>query len=55
MNVVINNVIIKTRQGEIRGSAIDGVNSFQENIVAFGGDAKPVAAEIDTIARRFLW
>jgi para-nitrobenzyl esterase len=29
MNVVINNVVIKTRQGEVRGSAIDGVHSFK--------------------------
>jgi para-nitrobenzyl esterase len=29
MNVVIQNVVIKTQQGEIRGSAIDGINSFK--------------------------
>jgi para-nitrobenzyl esterase len=29
MNVVINNVVIKTQQGEVRGGAIDGVNSFK--------------------------
>ena len=29
MNVVIENVVVKTRQGEVRGSAIDGVNSFK--------------------------
>jgi para-nitrobenzyl esterase len=29
MNVVINNVVIKIRQGEVRGSAIDGVKSFK--------------------------
>jgi para-nitrobenzyl esterase len=29
MNLVINNVVIKTQQGEVRGSTIDGVNSFK--------------------------
>jgi para-nitrobenzyl esterase len=29
MNVVINNVVIKTEQGEVRGNAINGVNSFK--------------------------
>jgi carboxylesterase type B len=29
MNALIQNVIIKTRPGEVRGSTIDGVNSFK--------------------------
>jgi Carboxylesterase family len=29
MNVVIKNVVVKTQQGEVCGSAIDGVNSFK--------------------------
>jgi para-nitrobenzyl esterase len=29
MNVVINNIVVKTQQGEVRGSAINGVNSFK--------------------------
>jgi para-nitrobenzyl esterase len=29
MNLVINNVVIKTQQGEVRGSTIDGVHSFK--------------------------
>jgi para-nitrobenzyl esterase len=29
MNVAIDNVVIKTRQGEVRGSTIDGVHSFK--------------------------
>jgi para-nitrobenzyl esterase len=29
MNVVIKNVVIKIRQGEVRGNVIDGVNSFK--------------------------
>jgi para-nitrobenzyl esterase len=29
MNVAIDNVVIKTRQGEVRGSTIDGIHSFK--------------------------
>lgn len=29
MNVAIENVVIKTQQGEVRGNVIDGVNSFK--------------------------
>ena len=29
MNVAIENVVVKTQQGEVRGNVIDGVNSFK--------------------------